>query len=217
MKKNLLIANLDIPAPEKEEKVLTPSEEASKSKTNSVSEKGYCFTINDEKKRIDIILYGPIGSTQKYKKLISLFHSSKEEFDVYFHLHTPGGNIDTTCNILTAMSRCKSQIITHNMGMAASCGSFLLSFGDKIIVDPLSITMFHNAISGYQDSLHRVKTKVDHTVNRVTDIFHRMISRGIVSEEEAFKIIDNGEEFFLTSDVVTERLKSNGLLFEGEI
>lgn len=217
MKKNLLIANLDIPTPEKEEKVLSPSEEASKSKTNSVSEKGYCFTIDDDNKKIDVILYGVISNVQKYKKLISLFHSSKEGYNLFFHLHTPGGNINTACAILTAMSRCKSTIITHNMGMAASCGSLLLSFGDKIAVERLSITMFHNAISGYSDSLHRMKTKVDHTVNRVTDLFHRMISRGILTEGEAFKIIDNGEEFFLTSDVIIERLRTNGLLFEGEM
>ena len=103
------------------------------------------------------------------------------------------------------------------MGMAASCGSLILAFGDKIAISPLSITMFHNAIGGGYDSIHRTQTRVNHTVERINDIFRILIGRGIVTEDEIAKIVSNGEEFFIPSDIIIDRLRNCNLLYEGEM
>lgn len=171
--------------------------------------------INTDNKRVDTWIYGVIGKLSDYVKLISILHSLTDKYTVFVHIHSPGGDIRTTCHILTAMDRCKANIITHNIGIAMSCGSFLLSFGDKIAVDDLSITMFHNAICGEKDSLHYLKTKVDHTVILIRHIFDKMIDRGLITETEGMKILNNGCEYFLKSDIITKRLKDNSILYEG--
>lgn len=195
----------------------TPAKEAEKDPSGFVGDKYVSYKLNVDKKRLDIWIFGVIQSISQFTKIISLLHTLTEEYKVIIHLHTPGGSIDVTDHILTAMSRCRAEIITHNLGMAASCGSLLLTFGDKIYIEPLSITMFHNAIHGGKDSLHKAKVQVDHTVNRVALIFKRLISRGIITKDEATRIVDHGDEFFIPSNVIISRLKENNLLYEGEL
>jgi ATP-dependent protease ClpP protease subunit len=112
--------------------------------------------------------------------------------------------------------KCKARIITHNIGSACSCGSLILSFGNLIHVNPLSITMFHNSAGGGYDSSHRMLTKAQHVIARVAVLFEMMKSRGIITEEEVNGITKSGKEYFLNSDEMTRRLKENNIWYEGE-
>jgi ATP-dependent protease ClpP protease subunit len=216
MKKKLFLLN-QFSNMSTEEKPISPVSEAEKDTSGFVADKYVSYKLNEERKRLDIWIFGVIQSISQFTKVISLFHTLTEEYKIIIHLHTPGGSIDVTDHILTAMSRCKAEIITHNLGMAASCGSLILTFGDKIAIEDLSITMFHNAIHGGKDSLHKAKVQVDHTVNRVALIFKRLISRGIITKDEATRIVDHGDEFFIPSNIIISRLKENNLLYEGEL
>lgn len=195
----------------------TPAEAAAKTPDNFVGGKGSAYKIDTENKVCNIWIYGIISTSQRLLNIISLLHVIPEDYTVFMHLRTPGGSVVTACNLLTAMERCKATIITHNIGMAASCGSLILAFGDKIAIDPISVTMFHNAIGGYHDTVHRVKTKIDHTIERINDILNKLVQKGILLESEINKIISNGEEFFIPSDVIIDRLKKCDMLYSGDL
>ena len=174
------------------------------------------FKLSKEEKTMKIWLFGVLRDTNNYRKIISLLYSLPNDFTVHIFIHSPGGSIMVGCNILTAMERCKATVITYNIGMAASCGSLILAFGDKIHVDDNAITMFHHAGIGSQDSAHRLLTQTKHTIATVMNFFERMKERGVIVEEEIEGIVKRGEEYFITSDVMIGRLKANDIWYSGE-
>lgn len=197
------------------EKVFKDSKDDVK-KSNFLISKGCIIKLDEENKKINVWIYGVIIDLNNYAKLISTLNKVTKEYIIFLHINSPGGDIKVTCHILTAMSKCKGTIITHNCGSAMSCASLLLSFGDKIAVDTLSITMFHNAICAEKDSLHYLKVKIDHTINFVKYLFEKMINKGLITESEANRVLNNGEEYFLKSDIIKQRLIENNMLYEGE-
>ena len=181
-----------------------------------VESPGCMFKVDDGAKIVKVWLYGTIRNTNPYRKLISMLHTIPADYKVHMYIHGPGGSINAGCNILTAMGRCKAQIITFNVGMAASCASLILSFGNLIHVDENSITMFHNSSSGSFDSSHRVLTKATHAIAYVNTLFEAMKAKGLVTEEEVEGIVKRGEEFYLNGEEMKSRLEAKGIWYGGE-
>jgi ATP-dependent protease ClpP protease subunit len=173
------------------------------------------YQIIEHEKRVNVWLFGVLSITNDYLKLISLLHTVTDDFVIHIYIHSPGGSIAVGSNILTAMARCKAQIVTHNIGIAASCGSLILSFGDKIEVADNSITMFHNALQGSRDSVHRLLSQTQHTITMVMDLFTRMKNIGVITEEEIEGIVKRGEEYYLTAPTMVQRLKAANIWYDG--
>jgi ATP-dependent protease ClpP protease subunit len=178
---------------------------------------GHCsYKINKDDNTVLVYLFGVIYHTNDYAKLITLLHTLNENQTVFFYIYSPGGSVPAACNILTAMERCRAKIITVNLGLAASCGSLLLSFGDKIAICENSITMFHNAGMGLQDSVHRASTQISHTINYTnTILFAKMRDRGLITQQEIDRIVKTGEEYYFNSDEMISRLQAGDLLYTG--
>lgn len=174
------------------------------------------YKINKKDNTVLVYLLGVIYDTKDYSRLIALLHTLEESQTVFFYIKSPGGSVPAACNILTAMERCRAKIITVNLGLAASCGSLILSFGDKIAICENSITMFHNAGMGLQDSVHRASTKVTHTINYTnTILFDKMVNKGIITQQEVDRIVKTGEEYYFNSDEMISRLQATDLLYTG--
>ena len=179
--------------------------------TNSI------YIVESDIKRVRAWLIGALFNTNDFRKLITTLHILPSDFTVHMFIHSPGGSLSAGCNLLSAMSKCKATIITYNIGTAASCGSLVLSFGDKIHVDPMCNTMFHNAGIGNYNAAHRLFAQTQHLINSTKHLFEMMRSRGIITEEEITGIVKQGKEYYITSDVMTERLKANNLWYEGGV
>lgn len=181
-----------------------------------VSGSNCSYKINKEDNTVIVYLFGVIYNTADYAKLIALLHTLKESQTVFFYIYSPGGSVPAACNILTAMERCRAKIITVNLGLAASCGSLLLSFGNQIAICENSITMFHNAGMGLQDSVHRASTQITHTINYTNNVlFSKMRDRGLITQQEIDRIVKNGEEYYFNSDEMISRLQASDLLYTG--
>jgi len=182
-----------------------------------VTDEGYYYFIDHTKKKFSIWLIGEIfGGPTRYLKLISMLEALTEEYSGGFNIHSPGGCIVTTGYIIGAIERCKADLTMVNIGLAASCGSLILAVGKKIYVAPNAITMFHSAGLGLMDLVHRAATQINHIQSYVEHLFTMMKKKGLLTDQEHEAIIKRGEEFYLTSDVMTERLKANNL-WNGEI
>lgn len=186
-------------------------------KNGFASDKKWVYNFDEKTKRHNILLFGVIAATNDYRDIISLLYKLTEKDEVLISIHSRGGAIRVAQDILTAMARCKATIITNNIGMAASCGSLILSYGDKIHVDPNTTTMFHHAAFGYQDSVHRMLSYSQHAIELGVDLLTKMKDRGILTEDEVYAISQRGEEFYLSSTMMEERLRANNLWYEGEL
>lgn len=217
--KNKLFSGLDFDelmqddVPEKETKptIIDPK------KNGFASDKKWVYNFEKDSKRHNILLFGVIAATNDYRDIISLMYKLTAEEEVLLNIHSRGGAIRVAQDFLTAMSRCKATIITNNIGMAASCGSLILAHGDKIHVDPNTTTMFHHAAFGYQDSVHRMLSYSQHAIDLGLDLLNKMKDRGILTEDEVYAISQRGEEFYLSSAIMEERLRANNLWYEGEL
>lgn len=175
------------------------------------------YKLDRESKKFYVWIVGVIRDTNNYKAIITVLHSLDKDYEVHIYIHSPGGSISTACNILLAMERCKALIITHNIGMAASCGSLILAFGDKINVYDNAITMFHNSSYGNLDATHRMIMQTQHIANNTMHLFTLMKDRGIMTEDEITNITKRGEEYYLTSAEMRLRLTENNLWYGEQV
>ncbi len=176
--------------------------------------------IDKDNKTIVAWLYGVIDDwpPKSYDRLITTFLSADEDYVAYLNIDSPGGVIPVACDIIGAMIECKAKIITRNIGQAMSCGSLILAFGDEIAIADNSITMFHSSAIGFGSTVSQVaRNRVDHLVQYVDNLLVMMQKKGLVTDEEYDGITNRHEEYFITADVMRERLRKVGLLYEGEI
>jgi ATP-dependent protease ClpP protease subunit len=176
------------------------------------------FNVKIDDNTIEFWLVGEIYyDLSGYNDILSILLGAREDQIIHFNIHSPGGALPTCCQILSAMISCKAKIITHNIGCAASCGSLLWSFGNKMTVSQNAVTMFHNSRSGLYDSTHRVLSTAKHSLEYLRFLLSSMNNRGLLLEDEVENILKRDAEYYITSDIMHSRLLENNLLYtEGD-
>ena len=174
------------------------------------------WLMDQESKTVKVWIIGKIGSVDEYITILGLLINCSPDYTVHMYINSRGGSVSTGCHILSAMERCKARIVTYNIGIAASCGSLILAFGDKIRIEKHAITMFHNAGMGSFNTVHRLITQAVHLTNQVQVFFAKMRDRGLITEEEIVGIVKQGQEYFITESEMRSRLQTNGLWYEGD-
>jgi len=58
--------------------------------------------------------------------------SEDSEKPIYLYINSPGGSVIAGMAIFDTMQHIKSEIVTINVGLAASMASFLLAAGSKV-------------------------------------------------------------------------------------
>lgn len=171
------------------------------------------FEMNMSQKILRVWVRGSIKDASQFATVMNLMSNLSSEFKVLIYIHSPGGSISATVIFLTMWKRCKAKIYTKNIGIAASCGSLLLLFGEKINIDPLSTTMFHNATLMFGDTLPDFINRAKHEEASVLQLFENMISRKILLPEEVKSILESKNDLFLPSNIIKQRLIENNLWF----
>mmetsp|Transcript_6447 Transcript_6447/g.10691 ORF Transcript_6447/g.10691 Transcript_6447/m.10691 type:complete len:263 (-) Transcript_6447:158-946(-) len=80
---------------------------------------------------------------------------------IYLYINSPGGSVISGLAIYDAMQHIKSEVITINLGLAASMGSFILAAGSKgkRLALPSSRTMIHQPMGGAQGQAEDIKVE----------------------------------------------------------
>ena len=82
---------------------------------------------------------------------VMLFSDSEDSSKpLYLYINSPGGSVTAGLALYDTMGHVSSDVITCNVGMAASMGSFILGAGQrgKRIALPHSKTMIHQPMGG---------------------------------------------------------------------
>lgn len=103
-----------------------------------------------------LFLYGPVNdqmSSIVQAQLMFLDNIGND--DIKFNLSSPGGSVLSGLSIVDMMNYVKSDIMTVNVGMAASMGSIILGAGTtgKRASLPFSKVMIHQVSSGTQGTV----------------------------------------------------------------
>ena len=80
----------------------------------------------------------------------ALFRASKAdpEAPIIVYINSPGGYLSALQTMMSAMDVVPNKIVTVAMGMAASCGCFLLAHGDIRMASPYATIMLHKISAG---------------------------------------------------------------------
>lgn len=80
---------------------------------------------------------------------------------IYLYINSPGGSVISGLAIIDCMQHIKSEVITINLGLAASMASFILAAGSKgkRLALPSSRTMIHQPMGGAQGQAEDIKVE----------------------------------------------------------
>lgn len=96
---------------------------------------------------------------------------------IYLYINCPGGSVISGLAIYDCMQHIKSEVITINLGLAASMASFILAAGSKgkRLGLPSSRTMIHQPMGGAQGQAEDIKAEAAQ-VMRIRDNLVKMYS-----------------------------------------
>eukprot|EP00566_Odontella_aurita_P017815 CAMPEP_0113551362 /NCGR_PEP_ID=MMETSP0015_2-20120614/14483_1 /TAXON_ID=2838 /ORGANISM="Odontella" /LENGTH=267 /DNA_ID=CAMNT_0000452247 /DNA_START=551 /DNA_END=1354 /DNA_ORIENTATION=+ /assembly_acc=CAM_ASM_000160 len=103
--------------------------------------------------------------------------SEDQDKPIYLYINSPGGSVISGLAIYDCMQHIKSEVITINLGLAASMASFILAAGSKgkRLALPSSRTMIHQPMGGAQGQAEDIKVEAAQ-VMRIRDNLVKMYS-----------------------------------------
>jgi len=113
-----------------------------------------------------IIFLGETIDDQIVNQIIAvmLFADSEDEKKPqYLYINSPGGSVTAGLALYDTMGHVSSDVITVNVGMAASMGSFILGAGTrgKRIALPHSKTMIHQPMGGARGQAEDIRVQAE--------------------------------------------------------
>lgn len=165
------------------------------------SDSGYIFSQGSDH---HVYITKPITAPHHYLELYELLRTVTEDEDVHFYFNTPGGRVDTVCQIAELMERCRATLHGHLMGQVASGGSVLAMYVDNLSASPHSYLMIHNFSGGAygkgDDLVFAAQNSADWVYDLYRDCYHIFLS----DDEIENKVIKN-QDIYLKPTEILER------------
>jgi len=127
-----------------------------------------------------VFLSGPINDNVAASVCAQLIFLAAEDpkKDIHFYINSVGGTVHSAMAIYDTMQLISPDVQTWGMGLAASCGSFLLTAGTpgKRNILPHTRVMLHEPWGGYQGRSRHMEDhakEAAYTRKTLTDIYHR--------------------------------------------
>jgi ATP-dependent Clp protease protease subunit len=120
--------------------------------------------------------------------------------DIRLHISSPGGSVLSGLGIVDVMNYISSDVVTVNMGLAASMGSILLSSGTKGKRSSLkhSRVMIHQVSSGMQGVLADLEISFKESEKYNNRLFEILSENTGKTKEQI--LIDASRDFWLNSE-----------------
>ncbi|CAM9640290.1 unnamed protein product [Chrysoparadoxa australica] len=134
---------------------------------------------------------------------------------IYMYVNCPGGSVISGLAIYDTMQHIKSEVVTINVGLAASMASFLLAAGTKgkRMALPHSRVMIHQPMGGAQGQAEDIKveaTQIMRIRDNIVKMYSMMTGRSQDQVTEAldrdnFMSAQEAKEFGLIDNVIELR------------
>lgn len=145
-----------------------------------------------------------IGDTDKYFDLINTLKTSDAHDTVFIYLNTPGGDLMTTIQIISAMRQTQATVVTCLEGEVCSAGTLLFLAGERHIVNPHCSFMIHNYSHYAGGKGNEVLSKVKHYEEYFRELAADLYG-GFLTEKE-IDDVTQGRDIWLSSREVIRRL-----------
>lgn len=152
-----------------------------------------------------IHLYGTVNDNMmSITQAQLLFLDNLECSDIKLHISSPGGSVLSGLGIVDVMNYISSDVVTVNMGLAASMGSILLSSGAKGKRSSLkhSRVMIHQVSSSAQGVISDMQISFKET-EKYNDVLFEILAENTGKTKEQI-LIDANRDFWLSSEEAIE-------------
>ena len=148
------------------------------------------------------------SEVDRYIDMINIIKTAEVHDKIFLYLNTPGGSINTTIQIVSAINQSNAEVITVIEGEVCSAGTFIFLAGDNYIVNDNCSFMIHN----YSHGLYGKGAEVAGYIKFAEKHFAHLVNnfyKDFLTEEEIQDVL-NDKDFWMSSDEVLERLKKRG-------
>jgi ATP-dependent protease ClpP protease subunit len=146
-----------------------------------------------------------IRDVDPYINLINTLKTSEQHDTVFIYLNTPGGNLLTTLQIISAIKQSAATVVTCMEGQVASAGTMIFLAGQRHMVGPNTIFMAHNYSGFVGGKGFELKTRQkfdEHYFQK----FVKTTYAGFLTEEEIGSIMED-RDVWLDAEEVAKRLQ----------
>ena len=136
-----------------------------------------------------------------------LFLSSEDpKKDIKLYVNSPGGSVVDGLAIIDTMNHIKNDVSTICVGMAASMGAMILSFGakGKRLALPNSEVMIHQPLGGYEGQASDIEIRTKRILETKATLA-KMIAKN--SGQPLAKVEkDMDRDYFMTADAAKKKM-----------
>lgn len=145
-----------------------------------------------------------IGDVDPYFNLINTLKTSEQHDTIFININTPGGNLYTALQIISAIKQSAATVVTCMEGLVASAGTMIFLAGHRHMIGPNSSFMAHN-YSGYSHGKgNELKTRQEFDERNFLQLM-RDIYTGFLTETEILALMED-RDVWLTADEVAKRI-----------
>lgn len=149
-------------------------------------------------------IIGEIDEPDAYLELINTLKSAEEQDTIFICLNTPGGNLHTSVQIISAIKQSAATVITVLEGEVCSAGTLIFLAGHKYVVNDFCTFMIHNYSHSLGGKGHEVLARVEF-FKSYFDKLAKELYKDFLTDDE-FITVANGTDLWLDSDQVRDRL-----------
>lgn len=145
-----------------------------------------------------------IGSPEQFSDFFSILREASQADIIIVHINSPGGDLDTTVQIVNAIETTQATVITSAEGLVASGAACVFFSGHAFQIGKHCEFLIHTASGGHSGKLNDTMTSVGFSIKRIKTFYEDVLGDFLTAEE--LDLVSRGEEFFLTSEEVEERI-----------
>jgi ATP-dependent protease ClpP protease subunit len=145
-----------------------------------------------------------IGDVGEFLDLINILKTAEAHDTIFIYLNTPGGNLYTAIQIISAIRQSGATVITCLEGEVASAGTLIFLAGHKYVVNPNCTFMIHNYSHWVGGKGNEVAIRVKYSEQYFRTLASDMYGKFLTPQE--LDDVLNGKDIWLDSDQVLARL-----------
>lgn len=153
----------------------------------------------------DIWLDHEITEPRDFREELKTLLYAGENDEVYVHIDTCGGQIDTAIRFINSIRTCSANVTGILEAKAYSAGSIILLACPAIVVRPYSRMMCHSAWGGVFGTMDQQRRQLEAETKEINRLAKDIYS-GFLSKDEIDQISTGKTEIWLTDKEILSRL-----------
>lgn len=155
---------------------------------NEIGGFNYVITIRSE-----------IDAPENYAATCDILNSANKNDSIDIVINTPGGHVVSGLAIVSAMKNSNAVITTTAVGLVASCGFVIWSYGDKLRVSKFAKLMCHASSGGFGGSTRDMRDVAIAQEMRMKELIRPAIARKIITQEQFDKTFDEKVDIYINT------------------